>query len=140
MVALAAAPEARAEAAAAAAELLAPMASPVQSIQGAEIPLWHAETAEKYLKAHMQSPLAPFLYTYLMVQYRLAFERQVAAQALEGQKASAKKYRAFLLRGKQAADPLVKAVALDIDAQPFLQRKTELHPRDFDPDACCRDK
>jgi hypothetical protein len=140
MVALAAAPEARAESAAASVELLAPMASPVHTAQGAEIPLWHAELAERYMKAHAGSPLAPFLYTYAMVQYRLAFERQTAAKALEGQKASAKKYRAFLLRARASADPLVKAAAADIDAQPFLQRATEPHPRDFDPDACCRDK
>jgi hypothetical protein len=140
MVALVAAPEARAESAAAAVELLAPMASPVHTTQGAEIPLWHAEVAERYTKAHTGSPLTPFLYTYLMVQYRLAFERQTAAQALEGQKASAKKYRAFLLRAKASTDPLALAVAVDIDAQPFLQRTTAPHPRDFDPDACCRDK
>ena len=75
-----------------------------------------------------------------MVQYRLAFEAQTAAKALEGQKASAKKYRTFRQRALASTDPLLKAVAEDIDGQLYLQRPVPEHPRNFDPDACCRDK
>jgi hypothetical protein len=46
----------------------------------------------------------------------------------------------FRQRGLAAADPLVKAVAQDIDAQIYLRRPTAEHPKDYDPDACCRDK
>jgi hypothetical protein len=139
MVALVASPEARAESVAASEALLA-AAPAVEDAQGIGIPLASAEAAEAYLKAHRDSALAPYLYAYLMVQYRLAFERQVAAKALEGQKSSAKKYRTFRQRALAATDPLVKAVAEDIDGQLFLERATPEHPRNFDPDACCRDK
>jgi hypothetical protein len=139
MVALVATPEARAESVAAS-EALIPAAPAVEDAQGIGIPLANAEAAEAYLKAHRDSTLTPYLYVYLMVQYRLGFERQVSAQALEGQKSSAKKYRTFRQRALAAPDPLVKAVAEDIDGQLFLERATPEHPRNFDPDACCRDK
>ena len=140
MVALVATPEARAESVAASGALLPAVPSPVEDAQGIGIPLGLAELAEGYLKAHRESALTPYLYTYLMVQYRLAFERQASAKALEGQKASAKKYRTFRLRALALTDPLVKALAEDIDAQLYLQRPVPEHPRNFDPDACCRDK
>lgn len=138
MVALVGTPEARAESVAASEALVQVSPSPVESALAIEIPLSEAEMAEGYLKAHRESALKPWIYVHLMTQYRIAFERQTAAQALAGQKASAKKYRAFLLRARESADPLVKAVADDIDAQPWLERQTQPHPRDFDPDACCR--
>ena len=140
MVALVATPEARAESVAASEALLPRAPSPVEDAHGIGIALGLAELAEGYLKAHRESALTPYLYAYLMVQYRLAFEAQASAKALEGQKASAKKYRAFRLRALASTDPLVKAVAEDIDAQLYLQRPAPDHPRDFDPDACCRDK
>ena len=93
MVALVATPEARAESVAASGALLPAAPSPVEDAQGIGIELGLAELAEGYLKAHRESALTPYLYTYLMVQYRLAFEAQATAKALEGQKASAKKYR-----------------------------------------------
>jgi hypothetical protein len=140
MVALVATPEARAESVAASEALLPSAPSPVEDAQGIAIPLRLAELAEGYLKAHRESALTSYLYTYLMVQYRLAFERQASAKALEGQKASAKKYRTFRLRARALTDPLVKAVAEDIDAQLYLQTPVPEHPGTFDPDACCRDK
>lgn len=138
MVALVDTPEARAESVDASGALVPVSPSPVESAMAIEIPLNEAEMAEGYLKAHRDSALKPWLYVHLMTQYRIAFERQTAAQALAGQKASAKKYRAFLLRAKESTDPLLKALADDIDAQPWLERQTQPHPRDFDPDACCR--
>jgi hypothetical protein len=140
MVALVASPEARAESVIASDELIAKGPSPVEDAQGIGAALEQVELAENYLKAHRDSALTPYLYGYLMVQYRLLFERQAAAQALAGQKVTAKKYRVFRQRGLAATDPLVKAVAVDIDAQIYLQRPTAEHPKDFDPDACCRDK
>ena len=139
MVALVASPEAKAESEAAAAALVA-SAPTVEDAQGISVPLHRATLAEGYLKANRGSALTPYLYGYLLVQYRLAFERQVAAKALDGQKASARKYRAFLLRARESTDPLMKAVVDDIDAPIFLERATAEHPRDFDPDACCRNR
>ncbi|MEO5820646.1 MAG: hypothetical protein ABIT71_09075 [Vicinamibacteraceae bacterium] len=139
IVALVATPEASAESAAASEALLAPDPM-VHDTHGISIPLGLAESAEGYLKAHRESAVTPYLYAYLMVQYRSAFERQAKAKALEGQKTSAKKYRAFRLRALASTDPLVKAVAEDIDAQLYLHLATAEHPRNFDPDACCRDK
>ena len=140
MVALVATPEARAESVAASEALLPSAPSPVEDAQGIGIALGLAELAENYLKAHRESALTAYLYPYLMVQYRLAFEAQTAAKALEGQKASAKKYRTFRQRALASTDPLLKAVAEDIDGQLYLQRPVPEHPRNFDPDACCRDK
>jgi hypothetical protein len=140
MVALVGTPEARAESVAASDALVRKSAEPVESAMAIEIPLGDAQLAEAYLKEHRESALAPWLYVYLMTQYRIAFERQTAAKALDGQKASAKKYRAFLLRAKASTEPLVKAAAEDVDAQLWLERQTLEHPRSFDPDACCRDK
>jgi hypothetical protein len=139
MVALVPSPEAKAESAAAAEALLA-SPPPVEDAQGIAIPLHRATLAEGYLKANRESALRPYLYAYLLVQYRLAFERQVAAKALDGQKASARKYRAFLLRARESTDPLITAVVDDIDAPYYLERPTADHPRDFDPDACCRNR
>jgi hypothetical protein len=140
MVALVGTPEARAESVAASEALIPIAPSPVEDAQGIGVFLGLAELGETYLKAHRDSAVTPYLYAYLMVQYRLAFERQVSAKALEGQKASAKKYRIFRQRALASAEPLVKAVAEDIDAQLYLERPTPEHPRNFDPDACCRDK
>ncbi len=140
MVALVATPEARAESVGASEALVPVGPPPVGDAQGIGVALERAELAESYLKAHRGSAVTPYLYGYLMVQYRLAFERQTAAGALEPRKASAKKYRVFRQRALAAPDPLVKAVAEDIDAQLYLERATPEHPRNFDPDACCRDK
>jgi len=140
MVALVATPEARAESVAASDELIAKSAEPIEDAQGIGAAQAEVALAEGYLKAHRDSALTPYLHTYLMVQYRLLFERQAAARAVEGQKATARKYRVFRQRGLAAADPLVKAVAVDIDAQIYLQSPTAEHPKDYDPDACCRDK
>lgn len=140
MVALVGTPEARAESIAASEALMPVAPSPVEDAQGIGVFLGLAELGENYLKTHRDSAVTPYLYAYLMVQYRLAFERQVSAKALEGQKASAKKYRIFRQRALASPDPLVKAVAEDVDAQLYLERPTPEHPRNFDPDACCRDK
>jgi hypothetical protein len=140
MVALVGTPEARAESIAASEALLPVEPSPVEDAQGIGVHLGLAERGETYLKAHRESAVTPYLYAYLMVQYRLAFERQVSAKAVEGQKASAKKYRTFRQRALASTEPLVKAVAEDIDAQLYLERPTPEHPGNFDPDACCRDK
>ena len=140
MVALVGTPEARAESVAASEALLPAAAPAIEDAQGIAIPLALAEAAEGYLKAHRESAVAAYLYPFLMVQYRLAFEAQASAKALEGQKTSARKYRAFRVRAMASTDPLLKAVADDIDGQLYLQRPVPEHPRNFDPDACCRDK
>lgn len=140
MVALVGTSEARAESVAASDALIPVAASAVEDAQGIGMAVGLADLAEGYLKAHRDSAVTPYLYTYLMVQNRLAFERQTAAKALDGQKASAKKYRTFRQRALASTDPLVKAVAQDVDAQLYLERPTPEHPRNFDPDACCRDK
>jgi hypothetical protein len=140
LVALVATPEARAESVAASDALVTMSAEPIEDAQGIGAAQAEADMAEGYLKAHRDSALTPYLHAYLMVQYRILFENQAAARAVEGQKASARKYRVFRQRGLAAADPLVKAVAQDIDAQIYLRRPTAEHPKDYDPDACCRDK
>ena len=84
MVALVATPEARAESVAASEALLPTAPSPVEDAQGIGIALGLAELAEGYLKAHRESALTPYLYAYLMVQYRLAFERAGIGEGARG--------------------------------------------------------
>lgn len=96
--------------------------------------LREAAWAEEHLKAHRDSPLTEYLYAFLMTRHRTAFELQGARGDAEGQKASARKYRAFLQRTRAASDPVFVWLADDIDRQPFLAVATAAHPRDFDPD------
>ncbi len=96
--------------------------------------LEEADRAEGHLRIRRDSPLAGYLYAFLMTRHRMAFELQAARGDVEGQKASAKKYRAFLQRARAATDPLVVWLADDIDRQPFLVAATAAHPREFNPD------
>lgn len=96
--------------------------------------LREADRVEGHLRSRRDSPLAGYLYAFLMTRHRMAFEFQAARGDVEGQKASAKKYRAFLQRARAATDPLVVWLADDIDRQPFLVAATAAHPREFNPD------
>jgi hypothetical protein len=103
--------------------------------------LAEASFAEDFLKKNPQTPIAPYLYVFIAARQRVAFEAyaQRAAPpapspALEGMKAAAKKYRTFMQRARSQGDPLIAAIAEDVDRQPQLHVKADTHPRDFDPD------
>jgi hypothetical protein len=96
-----------------------------------------ARWAETYLKEHRDSPFTPYLYGFLMTRYRLAYEYATQADDVDARKAAARKYRTFLLRGRTMTEPLARWVIEDIDRMPHAEVATDIHPRDYDPDACC---
>jgi hypothetical protein len=96
-----------------------------------------ARWAETYLKEHRDSPFTPYLYGFLMTRYRLAYEHASEANDVDARKTAARKYRTFLLRGRTITEPLARWVIEDIDRMPHAEVATDIHPRDYDPDACC---
>ena len=114
--------------------------SPVEDAQGIGILLGLAELAEGYLKAHRESRRDAVSLRLPDGAIGLAFERQASAKALEGQKASAKKHRAFRLRPWRRREPAGQGGRRRHRRPALPQRPAPDHPRNFDPDACCRDK
>jgi hypothetical protein len=100
-------------------------------------PIAEAAYAENELKKDPASPLAPWLYLFIAQRQRVAFESYENEGNVDGMKAAAKKYRAFLDRARALPDPAYAAVADDMDRQPFLYIKSKgsNHPRDYNPDA-----
>jgi hypothetical protein len=98
-------------------------------------PLKEAAHAEDVLKKEPGSPIAPYLYAFIAQRQRAAFEASDRQEDVEGMKAAAKKYRAFMQRTRAAEDPIFALLADDIDRQPYVYHKTDKHPRDFNPDA-----
>lgn len=101
----------------------------------AEQPAREANAAEEFLKKDPATPLAPFIYVFIADRQRAAFEAMNAATDKDRMTAASKKYRTFMQRARSSGDPIFKLLADDMDRQPFLYRKTEFHPRDFDPDS-----
>lgn len=99
-----------------------------------EGPLAEATFAENVLKKDPASPLAPWLYAYIAVRQRIAFEASGREQDVEGMRTAAKKYRAFVERARAVEDPVYPALVEDMERLPFLYIKGSAHPRDYDPD------
>ncbi|HXW07943.1 MAG TPA: hypothetical protein VD833_22115 [Vicinamibacterales bacterium] len=97
-------------------------------------PAAEAAYAEDYLKRDASSPLAPFLYVFIAHRQRAVFETSERVKDVEGQKAAAKKYRAFIQRARAAADPIYGLIADDMDRQAYVYTNAAQHPRDFNPD------
>lgn len=98
-------------------------------------PAKEANAAEEFLKKDPATPLAPFIYVFIADRQRAAFEAMNVGTDKEQMTAAAKKYRTFLQRARSSGDSIFTLLADDMDRQPFLHRKTEFHPRDFDPDS-----
>jgi hypothetical protein len=85
-------------------------------------PLAEAHAAERYLKLHADSPLAPFI--HLLVAHRYlcaaALLKREGKPALEAD--ASKRYRAEIALAGQSRQPLIAFVAVDLDE----------HPRCFD--------
>jgi hypothetical protein len=103
-------------------------------LEYADGPLTEANYAENVLKKEPAGTLAPFLYVFIAHRQRAAFEAAERANNVEVMKAAAKKYRAFIERARAAADPIFGMVADDLDRMPFVNLKSQKHPRDFNPD------
>ncbi len=103
--------------------------------QTAEQPAKEANAAEEFLKKDPATPLAPFIHVFIADRQRASFEAMTAATDKAQMTAAAKKYRTFMQRARASEDPIFRLLADDMDRQPFLYRKSEFHPRDFDPDS-----
>jgi len=98
-------------------------------------PLAEATYAEGALKSDPDGPLAPYLYVFIADRQRAAFEAADRAKDVDVMKAAAKKYRTFIQRARNANDQLFRLLADDLERVPYVYMKTEVHPRDFNPDA-----
>ena len=88
-----------------------------------------ATRAEKYLGAHPKTPLAPALNLFILHRYRCGFEAAVWNKEASVQAISTKGYRAAWTRISQSHDPVVLALAQDIDESPYVYIDIRLHPR-----------
>ena len=100
-----------------------------------EGPLAEANFAESVLKKDPSGPLAPWFHVFIAERQRIAFEAYENQKDLEGMKASAKKYRAFVERANGAVDPIFPALVADMEGLPFLYIKSTTHPREYNPDS-----
>ena len=85
-------------------------------------PLAEAHAAERYLKVHVDSPLAPFIHLLVAHRYMCAAAmlKHQGNPALEAD--ATKRYRTEIALAKQSQQPLIAFVAGDLDE----------HPRCFD--------
>jgi hypothetical protein len=87
-----------------------------------ERPLAEAHAAERYLKLHADSPLAPFIHLLIAHRYLCAGALLGHAGKLTLEADAAKRYRAEIALARQSQQPLIAFVAEDLDQ----------HPRCFD--------
>jgi len=100
-------------------------------------PIREATFAENELKKDPASPLAPWLYLFIAQRQRVAFESYENEGDVEGMKAAARKYRTSMERVRAIPDIAYRAVADDMERQPFvyIKSKGSNHPKDYNPGA-----
>jgi hypothetical protein len=111
-------------------------------------PMGEAVFAARYLQQHPQTALKPFLYVFMLHRYRCAFEaagwnavsppkevepQRAIAEARAIERTAAARYSAVWQLVQRLSDPVVKAVADDIDTERYLYIGTSNHPRTFTP-------
>ena len=98
----------------------------------ADSPLDEARYAEDYLGKKPTTVIKPYLILFLAHRYRCAYECLEFEQKFDEQKAISEKYQQYLRMAKEYPDrsvsPLVKLIAEDLDAEPYLYLKTKNHP------------
>ena len=94
-----------------------------------EGPMTEADFAENDMRAHPGTALAPFLKLLELNHYRCAFEAAIFTKSDRQKNLAADGYRRAWRRVPDASDPVVKAVAEDIDVQAYVYMKTSEHPR-----------
>src|SRR5262249_21148928 len=93
-------------------------------------PLDEAQYAADYLAAHPKTVLAPYLRLFLLQRYRSAFEAAIfEKQDAAVQRSIAALYKTMWVQAQRERDPVVKAIADDIDAGPYLYVDVGRHPR-----------
>jgi len=113
-------------------------------------PLAEAKFAEEYLSLHPATVLRPYLELFLLYRYRAAFEAavyeiplagtetpraspagaaQIAAGYAADQRLAAAKYQEVWTRLAGATDPVVRAIADELDGVSFIYLNISAHPR-----------
>jgi hypothetical protein len=96
----------------------------------AQVPLAEVRSAEAFLRAQPDTPLAPFAYLWIQHRQRAAFELESVPEA---RVRAARKYQTFLNRARASSVALVVSLAEAIDAQRSVYRDVAAHPRDVLP-------
>ncbi len=94
-------------------------------------PLDEAAHAEAYLAWHPRSVLRPGLELYLLQRYRAAFEAADYEGNDDAQRLAAERYRTVWARVWVMRDPVIRAVARDIDEAEQVYLRAQRHPRSF---------
>ncbi|MBO0862569.1 MAG: hypothetical protein J2P21_29530 [Chloracidobacterium sp.] len=93
----------------------------------ADGPLDEARYAEDYLGRNPSSVIKPYLILFLAHRYRCAYECLEFEQKFDEQKAISEKYQQYLRMAREYPDRLVKLIAEDLDAEPYLYLETKNH-------------
>jgi len=107
-------------------------------------PLDEAAFADAYLSQHPNSPLRPFLELFQLHRLRAAFEAAGFSAAFPpsdtpaivvngfatAQRTAAERYGVIRRRLAESADPVVRAMADDIDGELYVYIDIAAHPRD----------
>ena len=94
-------------------------------------PLAEAAHAEAYLSRYPRSVLRPGLELYLLSRYRAAFEAAAFEGDDQARHLAAERYRATWSRARVVRDPVIRAIARDIDAAKQVYIGSDGHPRTF---------
>jgi hypothetical protein len=104
-------------------------------------PFDEAAATNSYLAAHPTSTLRPYLDLFMLHRYRCAFEaagweaaHQGAARResnLADQRRAAALYKDVWQRLSASTDPVVRAIAFDLDGALFAYMNIGVHPRTF---------
>ena len=92
-------------------------------------PLIEAESAAQYFRAHPRTAIAAYLRLFLLQRYRCVFEAAGKERDVARQQNAAAAYKAVWAQLRRERDPVVKAIADDIDAGPYLYVSIGQHPR-----------
>jgi hypothetical protein len=89
-------------------------------------PLAEATFAENYLRNNADSPLRPYLQLFLAHRWKCARETLIMEKKKQQASTIQAKYQAQMILLRQDADPLVRAIAEDLDGEPAIYID---HPR-----------
>ncbi|MCF7800721.1 MAG: hypothetical protein K9N34_01760 [Candidatus Marinimicrobia bacterium] len=91
-------------------------------------PLTEADFTETYIEIHPNSIINPYLLLFLLHRYRAAFECTVAENDSNGQAVTAAKYNYYLKQARKEQDPLIGAIANDMNRQDYTYYNVWKHP------------
>ena len=91
-------------------------------------PFGEANEAENFLDHNPQTKVKPYIYLFLIFDYRFAFECFVSVKNYEAAKDASEKYQRYLKIAKGFSDPLIGLIAEDIDHAPYLILAIQKHP------------